>query len=116
MLEKSAGDAHGRQRAYAPSGKTSISGVLIRYSNSQYVAMPTGRKKVSSATALWVSKRCMCQGKNNPKSGTMAPMTTAESRRQRASRRDKGSTRAAWEMVNGISEPCLSSHGHITDL
>jgi hypothetical protein len=58
----------------------------------------------------------MCQGKNNPKSGTMAPMTTADSKRQRASRRDNGSTRAAWDMVNGINEPLLSSNRHITDL
>ena len=46
----------------------------------------------------------MRQGKNSPKSGTMAPMTTADSSRQRASKREKGSTTAAWEMVNGIND------------
>jgi hypothetical protein len=58
----------------------------------------------------------MRQGNNSPKSGTMAPTTTADSNRHRASRREKGSTTAAWEMVNGIYKPSLSRHGHITDL
>jgi hypothetical protein len=52
--------------------------------------------------ALCVSKRGMRQGKNSPKSGTMAPMTTADNSRHRASKREKGSTTAAWDRVNGI--------------
>src|ERR1700722_18318208 len=74
--------------------------------------MPTGRQKVSKAVLLCVSKRCTRQGKNSPKSGTMAPMTTAESSRQRASSREKGNTTAAWDMVNGINEP--SCHQGVT--
>jgi hypothetical protein len=41
-------------------------------------------------------------GKNIRKSGTMAPMTVAESNRQRASRRENGRTTAVWEMVKGM--------------
>jgi hypothetical protein len=80
------------------------------------VVKPTGKQKANNATKLWVSKRGTRQGKNSPKSGTMAPMTTADSSRQRASKREKGSTTAAWEMVYGIKKPLLSSHRHITDL
>src|ERR1700733_2362785 len=68
--------------------------------------MPTGRQKVNSPPTLCVSKRGGRQGKNSPKSGTMAPTMTADSSRQRASKREKGRTAAAWEMVNGINEPC----------
>jgi phosphate/sulfate permease len=46
----------------------------------------------------------------------MAPTTTADSNRHRASKREKGRTTAAWEMVNGINKPWLSRHGHVTDL
>jgi hypothetical protein len=65
---------------------------------------------------LCVSTRYMRQGRNSPKSGTMEPITTADSKRHRASKREKGRTAAAWEMVNGINKPWLSSHVHITDL
>jgi hypothetical protein len=65
--------------------------------------------------ALCVSKRGMRQGKNSPKSGTMAPMTTADNSRHRTSKREKGSTIAAWDMVNGIKRPGLSFHRHITE-
>src|SRR5271156_62351 len=75
--------------------------------------MPTGRQKVSKAVRLCVSKRCTRQGKNTPKSGTMAPMTAAESSRQRTNSREKGSTTAAWDMVNGINKPGLSSQCHL---
>src|ERR1700679_2145603 len=75
--------------------------------------MPTGRQKVSKAATLCVSKRYSRHGKSRPKSGTMAPMTAAESSRQRANSRDKGSTTAAWDMVNGINKPWLSSQRHL---
>ena len=97
------------------------------------MASPTGKQKVSSASALCVSNRAQRQGKKRPKSGTMLPMTTAESRRQRASRRANGKTAAGWDKVNGIkSSAChliailqnykselltprpTSSHGHPT--
>ena len=64
--------------------------------------MPTGKQNVIRATALCVSTRDK-PVKNTRKSGTIEPMTVAESSRQRASKRVKGSTAAAWEMVKGTT-------------
>lgn len=41
-------------------------------------------------------------GENKPKSGTMAPITQADSSRQRLNRRANGRMAAAWEMVKGM--------------
>src|ERR1700692_1938806 len=41
-------------------------------------------------------------GKNIRKSGTIAPMTVADSSRHRARRRENGRTMAVWEMVKGM--------------
>src|SRR5450631_3354277 len=52
-------------------------------------------------------------GKKILKAGTIAPMTVADSRCQRASRRENGRTTAVWEIVKGMQGYCViqSSHG-----
>jgi hypothetical protein len=64
------------------------------------VIKPTGKQNVIREMALCVSTLGTPE-KNIRKSGTMAPMTVAESSRQRASRRENGKTIAVWEMVKG---------------
>jgi hypothetical protein len=44
---------------------------------------------------------------NHPKSGIMLPINAADSSRQRARKRENGSTAAAWDMVNGIARPAV---------
>jgi len=82
----------------------------------QKVRARCGASASGKLMALWVSILAGRQGIRNPKSGTMLPMTVADSNRQRASGRANGRTAAAWDMVNGIKNLGLSSDRHITSL
>src|ERR1700676_519327 len=81
----------------------------ISSSVTQYAISPTGRLKVTSAVMLWVCKREMAPGTNQPKSGTMLPMTAAVNTCARVSGRYPGNTAAMCDRVNGITPQPLQS-------